>query len=62
MKVVSNHLADAYGTSDRRGQRSVLSRLVAQGRVVFFQLHIRRARLAQPNFYTTVNNLGLETI
>ena len=62
MKVLGNHLADANGTSDRRGQRSILSRLVAQGRVVFFQLHIRRALLAQPNLYTTLNNLGPKTI
>jgi len=62
MKVVSNHLANAYGTGDRRGQRSVLSRLAADCRVVFFQLHIGRALFAQPNLYTALNNLGPDTI
>src|SRR5258708_10964465 len=62
VKVVSNHLANAYGTGDCRGQRSVLSRLAADCRVVFFQLHIRRGLFAQPNLYTTLNNLGPDTI
>src|ERR1700727_1501324 len=62
MKVVSNHLAHSYGTGDRRGQRSVLARLAADGRVVFFQLHIGRALFAQPNLYTALNNLALDTI
>src|ERR1700687_2048404 len=62
MKVVSNHLANPYGTGDRRGQRSVLSLLAPQCRVVFFQLHIGRALLARPNSYTALNNLGPETI
>src|SRR4029077_16286824 len=62
MKVVSNHLANAYGTGDRRGQRSVLSRLAADRRVVFFQLHVGRALFAQPNRYTALNNLGPKTI
>src|SRR5580658_2575552 len=62
MKVVSNHLANAYGTGDRRGQWSVLSRLAADCRVVFFQLHIGRALFAQPNLDTALHNLGPHTI
>src|SRR5260370_34106012 len=62
LKVMSNHLANAYGTGDCRGQRSVLSRLAADCRVVFFQLYIRRGLFAQPNLYTTVNNLIPDTI
>jgi hypothetical protein len=62
MKMVSNHLANAYGTRDRRGKRSVLSRLAADCRVVFFELHIGRALFAQPNLYTALNNLGPDTI
>src|ERR1700720_332282 len=62
MKGVSNHLANAYRTGDRRGQRSVLSRLAADSRVVFFQLHIGRALFAQPNLYTALYNLGPDTI
>src|SRR6516162_350652 len=62
MKVVSNHLANAYGTGDRSGQRSVLSRLAADCRVVFFKLYIGRALFAQPNLYTALNNLGPGTI
>src|SRR5439155_2864968 len=62
MKVVSNHLATANGSRDCWGQRSILSRLAAQCRVVFFQLHVGRVLLAGPNFYTALNNLGPETI
>src|SRR6184192_4200135 len=62
MKVVSNHLANTYGSSDRRGQLSILSWLAAQCRVVFFQLHVGRVLLAGPNFYTAFNNLRPETI
>jgi hypothetical protein len=61
-KVLSNHLANAYGTCDSHGQRSVLSWLVAECRIVFFQLHIGCALFAQPNLYTALNNLGPETI
>jgi hypothetical protein len=62
MKVVSNQLANADGTRDGLGQWSVLSRLAAQSRVVFFQLHIGRALFARPNFYAALNNLGPKTI
>jgi len=62
MKIVSNHLANAYGTRDRRGKRSVLSRLAADCRVVFSELHIGRALFAKPNRYTALNNLGPDTI
>src|ERR1039457_6263547 len=62
VKVVSNHLANTYGSSNRRGQRSILPLLAPQCRVVFFRLHIRSVLLARPNFYTALKNLGADTI
>src|ERR1700739_294384 len=62
MKVGGDHLANTCGSSDRRGQRSVLSLLPAQGRVVFFQLHIGLVLLAGVNVYTTLDNLGPDAI
>src|ERR1700677_573515 len=62
LQVVSNHLANPDGTGDCRVQRSILSRLASDCRVVFFQLYIRRGLFAQPNLYPALSNLGPCTI